>query len=346
MKYLIFLFVPVLIFSQNNHTDKLYLLDGKEYPCTVTSLDDNKISFLYLENRNESIIWDALDKLEIENFGIVYQKGKGFNSDYDLVKNFVKERANKILSKKNKEELLINSEIAKLNSDSPTAKKWSMGVLFVPYYSGEVNQVIVDIYPPYVVVYNSTTNEINMEWFLNFSVTEQFSFIFDFSYNSDYYETKVIQSRFTNYDTTKYGVFDNKGIKKLNIHLGGKFYFFKKIPETVNIFALAGFGRQFAFAERSNIDLIQSPGSPIVESNEADFLENINSLWKLYLGFGAEYYLNNSLSIISQVRFLYSSSSGKLNIRYKDDYTTRTTSSEVKLSNWITRIGLGLNFYF
>lgn len=347
MKYLITLFVPILIFSQNNYKDKLYLIDGKEYSCMLTSMDEHRVSFVYLNNINESIIWDALDKLEIDSYGIVYQKGKGFISDFDLVKDFINQRTNKILSKEHEKKLLIESEITKLKPNLPSHKKWSVGLLFIPFYSGENYRVSYESYPrPNFYIFTNSFNEVNLEWFLNYSLSNKFDLSFDVSYSSDYSERRSVYSETSSLYSANQGSFVKSSMKKFNIHLGVKYYLFQKEQENVNVFFLAGFGRQIAFSEEITSNLFPNPNSPIVEDNMSDFLEDINSPWHFNAGFGTEYFLNNSVSLTSAIRFLYSSSSGTYKIRLIEQSYTSTSELETSISKVITRIGFGLNFYF
>ena len=80
------------------------------------------------------------------------------------------------------------------------------------------------------------------------------------------------------------------------------------------------------------------------EDNIEEFTEELNSPWHFNFGFGAEYFFNESLSLNSNIRVLYSSSSGEYNSRYV--YKTESSSrvEERSFTNFSTKIGLGLNF--
>ncbi|RPI67008.1 MAG: hypothetical protein EHM47_15525, partial [Ignavibacteriales bacterium] len=146
--------------------------------------------------------------------------------------------------------------------------------------------------------------------------------------------------------------YDNGSLSKsdltlLDFTLGIKYYFKNIMPEQVRVYAVAGLGKQFAFAEEKYEQLFQDP-SPIIisEDNGEEFIEDSNSPFYFNLGFGAEYFFNESLSLTSNIRFFYSTFEAKYNSRQITEFETYTTSNELKESDFITRVGLGLNFYF
>lgn len=348
MKKLFFFFVPFCLFAQISHPDKLYLIDSREFPCTVTSVDTYKerVEFLYEDNKQERIGLNAVDKLEIENFGVIYLKSTGFEANIIEVQSF--------LDKRNKKTALVNKNInlseitSEVNSgEFLNDKKWSVGLNLVPYYSGENYRISYNVYPENIIyIITNSFNEINLEWYLNYSVSKKFDLTFDLSYSSDYSEQRRVTSENTDYGNTNSGSFAKSGMRKINIHLGVKYYLFDKEQENVSVYFLAGFGRQFAFSEESVENLFPNPNYPVREDNMEEFLEDINSPWHINAGFGTEYFLNNSISLTSVIRFFYASSSGKFKVREISQYYRRTSELETTISKVMTRIGIGLNFYF
>lgn len=132
MKKLFFFFVPFYLFAQSSHPDKLFLIDSREYPCTVTSIDTYKerVEFLYGDNKQERIGLNAVDKLEIENFGVIYQNSTGFAANINEVQSFLNKRNEKIaFVNKNINLSKITSEIN--SGESLIDKKWSVGLNLV-----------------------------------------------------------------------------------------------------------------------------------------------------------------------------------------------------------------------
>lgn len=354
MKSLLILIAPFFLFAQSSHPDKVYLFNNREFPCTVINIDEDneRIDFIYGENMKESLVLKAIEKLEIENLGVIYQRSTGFSNDFKELQNFINNRNQQRLKIEAVGGKELSNELSKIFSDPMQSdflknKKWSVGLIFIPYYSGENYSISVSSYPEsYLYVLTNTFNEINLEWYLNYTISRKFDLTFDLSYSSDYSEQRTVNSDTNIYGSSNNGFFKKSGMDKINIHLGLKYYLFEKERENVNVYFLAGFGRQFAFAKESLENLFPNPNTPVIEDNMGDFLEDINSPWHLNAGFGTEYFLNNSVSLTSVIRFLYASASGTFKKREISQYYTKTSEFESTFSKVITRIGLGLNFYF
>lgn len=366
MKTVICLLFPVILLAQNPFPDNLLLTDGRTYPCLVTSIDDSEVEFIYLNNKSESIVLKAVDQLAIEELGIVYSVGQGFTKGVDQIEKFVNERMEKLA-----EEQLVQEELAKLTAVSNSEqvgntsntelteyfeykkpfkmKKWSFGVLLIPYYSGRI--YTVNYYygqnPPEVYVNYYSDNEINMQGQLSYSILSNIMVTLDVAYSSSYSELSSENHRRNEYEQYDYGTKRTDGLYLFDFTLGLKYYFLEFFPDNVNVYALLGFGQQFASAEVSEEDLYPDPGpNPVIEDNMAEYLEGMNSPWHLDFGFGVEYLFNESLSLNSNIRFIYASISSELNYRYISEYETNTRTQEYSNSEFVTRIGLGLNFYF
>ena len=126
--------------------------------------------------------------------------------------------------------------------------------------------------------------------------------------------------------------------------LGLKIYFKKFLEEKATAYWLAGIGKQIAFGSVTHENLFSS--TQIVGDNADEYLEELNSPWHSNIGFGAEYFFNQSLSLFSVMRFSYSIVSAEYNSTTLSGVQRITSRSQYKNSEIITGFGIGLNFYF
>ncbi len=366
MKTLLLLLLPVFSFAQNQLPDTLFLVDGRSTTCLITSIDDSKIYFNYSNNAKEFVVMQALERVFLESFGNIYEVGKGFTTKENILNDFIDKRIVKI-----KEQQEVNEELKRL-SLTPVKeveieknikpekfeftplfkikdyKKWSFGILYVPYNSGKVYNVSRNSsYQTDPSVYYSIESELNMEAQLTYGITQDLRIILDAGYksNSNEFRYEYHYSN-PNYESNQ-GSISTVGLKMLDFNLGLKYYFKNILTEKVNIFALLGFGKQIAFAQNKYEQLFLNPQpNTINEDNIEEFTKELNSPWHFNIGFGAEYFFNESLSLTSNIRVLYSSATGKYNARYIAENETTTRMQELTNRDFVTRIGLGLNFYF
>jgi len=359
MKAVICLLFPVLLFAQNpSFPDTLLLTDGRTYSCLITSIDDTKVEFLYLNKKSESLVLKAVDQITIQGHGAVYKSGNGYTTNLQQVEVFIEDR-----NRGREEELIIQEELARLsalenNDQTETTtnvlivkktlenRNWSFGVLYIPYYSG-IKYGIDYNYDPYSrpATYSFTDFETNLEGQLSYGIVSDLRVTLDAAYSSSFAETRYERHVTGNY-VDDYGTLKTLGLKLIDFTMGVKYYFKDAITEMVSIYALAGFGKQFAFAKSNYEELfLQEPGYT-VQDNAEEYLEDLNSPWHFNLGFGAEYFFNESLSLTSNIRILYSAVSGKYDYKFISEFETQTRSEEYSSSDIITRFGLGLNFYF
>jgi hypothetical protein len=358
MKFLVVFFFSVAVLAQNPYPDTLFLTDGRSYPCLITNINDTKARLIYLNKAEESVILQSVKKISLEEHGIIYLSGKGFTFDINQIQNFIENRLKKIeetqISPTNSASLPNNNKIEIKNDVQINGviqiqeyKKWSFGVLYIPYYSGRIYTVIRStspVYPP--DTYGYADNETNMEAQLAYSVDQSARLTLDVGYNSSFTETRNEEHYRDTFNNSDYGTLDRSGLTLLDINLGLKYFFIDFFTESVSVYVLAGVGKQFAFAEKKYENLYPQNSPYITEDNIEEYTEDLNSPWHFNLGFGAEYFFNESLSLTSNIRFLYSKISGEYNYRYILGTETRTRTEEYTNSEFITRIGLGLNFYF
>ncbi len=359
MKTLLILLLPVLSLAQTQFPDTLFLVDGRSYPCLITSISDDWFYFDYPGAKGQSIIKEALQNVSIDKLGKIYNSEKGFVVDEDIVMEFIDNRSEK-MKKDNKIREELNKfgkgsekdDISKIPLVSSSghnlyeSKKWSFGILYVPYYSGTIYEVIRgDIYYPAPQVYAYSNNQINIEAQLAYGINN-LRFTFDAGYTSSFNEERS-EYHYRNDTEINDGYKSTLGLKLFDFNLGIKYYFGDFITEGTGIYAEAGFGKQIAFAQNEYKLLYPIPGQGVIkEDNIEEFTEELNSPWHFNIGFGAEYFFNSSLSLKSNIRLLYTSSTGKYNSRYVTDFENRTYSSENTFRNFSTKIGIGLNYYF
>lgn len=363
MKSLILLLLPIVLFAQIPHPDTLTLSNGKKYSCLITGIGDSKVEMIYLNSKKESVIYNAIDQISIDKLGVIFIAGRGFTQEKEDVKEFIDKRNKemedeKIVQKELERLALVSSGVQNENrndyviihtDNQKSLKQWSFGVLLIPYYSGTRYRVIhyIGQYPPQVTTLSYADNEINMESQLSFGVTSNVRLTFDAAYSSTFSELRSefhSRSEYNNYDS---GYLTTSGLDIVDFSLGVKYYFISFVPNNVSIYALASIGKQFAFAEEDYENLFPGPGpTPIIEDNFEEYIEGLNSPWHFNFGFGAEYLFNESLSLNSNIRFIYASISSEYDYRYISEFETVTQSIDYSNSEFITRIGLGLNFYF
>jgi len=358
MKAVICLLFPILIFAQNPFPDTLLLTDGRTYPCLVTNIDDSKVEFVYANNKSESVILKAVDQVTLAGLGSVYNSSKGYTMEVQQVEDFVEDR-----NRGREEELIVKEELARLSAlenydqtetttNALKTKKtlenrnWSFGILYVPYYSG-IKYGIDYSYDPYSrpTTYSFTDFETNLEGQISYGIVSDLRITLDAAYSSSFSERRYERHVTGNY-VDDYGTLKTLDLKLIDFTMGVKYYFKDVITEMVSIYALAGFGKQFAFAKSNYEELFLPEPGYTVQDNAAEYLEDLNSPFHFNLGFGAEYYFNESLSLISNIRILYSTVSGKYDYKLISEFETQTRSEEYSSSDVITRFGLGLNFYF
>jgi len=362
MKTFFFLLLAVTMYAQNDRPDTLILSGDRTYPCLITGIDDTKIEFIYSTGRQESSILVAIKSISLEKHGVIYTSETGYTVDINYLKKYVHNRNEEIVKVSNVEfadekPVSVTDEDGVLNISSELYckkdfKKWSFGVLYIPYYSGKIYKYEYSYnswqpYPYYPIsIYSFADNQTNMEAQITFAPMKQLRFTFDLGYNSSYRENRHESQYRDQFQNSDYGSLNIEGLKLLDFTIGIKYYFIEYFNEQVSVYAIAGLGKQFAFAEKENKDLYPPTPQTIIEDNGAEFLEELNSPWHFNIGFGAEYFFNQSLSLTSNIRFLYSKVSGEYNYRSIRETQTNTSNRKHTSSDFFTRVGLGVNFYF
>lgn len=372
MKTLLFLLLSFIGFAQTQLPDSIFLVDGRSAACLITEVENDKIHFIYNNGIEEFIILKALNRIYMQDYGNVFSQNTGFTKDINELSLFSENRLEKFNAEKQTRADLnridLEKNILQSKMDDPESNltgstnlqvikpgtninKWSFGVLYIPYFSGNIYKMYYTGASQYPYdLYSNSINQINLEAQLAYAVLPQLRITFDAGYSALIREEnsaahyRSINDPYYNYDRGNENI---NGLKLLDFNIGAKYYFQNFISNKVSVYAIFGFGKQFAFSEIKDKDLYITPNpDDISEDNSEEFNEEINSPWHFNFGFGAEYFFNESLSLTSNIKLLYSTHTGTFESRTVNLSYSQTYKQEYSLKEFVTRIGLGFNFYF
>ncbi|HVO72655.1 MAG TPA: hypothetical protein VMT35_01415 [Ignavibacteriaceae bacterium] len=349
MKYLSFLLISFTLYAQYPYPDTVFMYNDKVYPCLMTDFSDTHIEFLYSNSIYESVILESILKIKLDGFGEIYNKEAGYIASIDSLKSFVQNRWEKFAQKeKASKDTAVKEEIT--SEKDSLGNRWSFGVFYIPYYSAKIYDFVYEpSYPDLRYITSTIYNETNMEGQFSYLIAHRFRATLDISYTLNFTEERDethqrIQEQGYNYDS---GILNSEDLKLFDFTIGFKYYFKDFLNEKVNAYMLGGIGKQIAFATVKEESLFTSPQpGTFSENNREDYLEDLNSPWHFNIGFGAEYFFNESLSLFSSIRMQYSTINAKYDSRSGSSYQVETSTNEYSNSDITTRVGLGLNFYF
>ncbi|MEJ2615336.1 MAG: outer membrane beta-barrel protein [Ignavibacteriaceae bacterium] len=341
MKLLLSFLLSAAALAQNFSPDTIVYKDNT-YAGKILEISDSRVRFDYPPDKIIVASIPQLTKIVAGKLGLVYYSG--FLVDVDAINNYLANRTEVVNVQKPEDENnfypaqmnenlsdTVYSESGIRNHKLNRKHRWSFGILLIPYYSGKIYS-IEKIYtnpPPY---YSSVAEPT-----VQYAVT----------YTAAYYENRSENHQRSGSYSYNSGNLNKEDLTLLDLNLGIKYYLNNIITEKVTVYLIAGFGKQFAFGEEKNETLFQQPPTGITYRDNSDkFLEDSNSPFHFNLGFGAEYFFNESLSLTSNIRFMYSKISAKYEESQIASYQTITNTIDYKKSDFLTRIGLGLNFYF
>ncbi len=344
MKKLLFLLLSLLTYAQSPYPDTLFLKDGRTFPCQVTQINESRATVTYSKDIIRVVFIPAVQRISLEECGTIYSSTSGFVEDLDSINAYIDKRLIKI-----KEEEAKNDSSMKDNSKQILAltKKWSFGILLIPNYSGMIYDIYYNPYSTYesstfeVSTYGHNTNQINMEGQFSYSVSENTRLTFNITYTST---SNEIKDEYHNTSTDliyNSGDLTTRGLDLIDLSLGLKYYFTDLSLEKVTAYTFGGIGKQFASVKYEYKNLYTNTQSSSTNEEE-EYLSDLNSPWHLNLGFGVEYFFNESLSLTSVFYFQYSN----ISTTYKYSGQNSNSSKEYSYSDIITSIGVGANFYF
>ncbi len=381
MKALLCILIPLTCFAQNpSYSDTLILKGDKVFFCNVIELNEEIVKIEYGDTgygSSSGIV--NVKKIILGNKGRVFEEGSGFLMDIDQLRQFIKTRNQKrkeALEKQRKEEEARKEKERKVREKREKARdeakknvqrqknnitdrpaedteyfRWSFGAYYTPYYSGKIYYYYENSgYHSNVYIKSYADIESFFEGQFSYALLSQLRITLDIGYTA-YYKKERFEwhSRYTdNEDNNDGGNVETSGLDLFIINLGLKYYLSNLCAQKVSAFILAGAGKQFAFATDKTKSLYpeENPSPTQYDNNKSEFTEGMNSPLNLSLGFGVEYLFNESLSLYSSIRFHYSRFNATYKYREVSDNRTYTYQKEYTKSDIVTRVGLGLNFYF
>jgi hypothetical protein len=342
MKVILFLLIPVIIFSQTpDYPDTLYLKTGQVYSCLITKIDENMVKLIYMNNMPTSAGLTLVDKIYLEQFNIIYENDS-FTSDINKLNEFVVQRKINLQSR--------NDQLIPTAIEYSSENKFSFGVFLVPNVNPDIHIYFVD--PYYGIIKSYTIDKIESSFESQFSIeiSPTLWVTLNVGYGSSYIKERNEYFRTSPYDTTREGSEFKYDMDFFNFNIGLKYYFTKLVKNRVSPYFQVGIGKKIAFVDTYEKNLYPDPFYQIyINDNESEYLEDINSPFYAYIGFGVEYFFNNSLSLNANMQLNYLTFSGEYKYNYSDTYNynyKRTTTQKMEYSEITKRVGLGLNFYF
>jgi len=199
------------------------------------------------------------------------------------------------------------------------------------------------------IFYTATKSSLNLE--LSYRFLPKLSAYIQSGWTRNYnrYRKKnyfIYDDDYNDNDSSGYDM--TSSISTFKLIVGTRLYFSKYDIKIVQPFLIAEIGKQFAWAIDKYEDLYP-PEEPTSSSddNYEEYLEGKYSPIFGVFGLGAEYYFNESLSIFTNVRFIYRETYAAYweNTQYNSYYDEREETREYWDIEVNTRVGFGLRFY-
>ncbi|GEM_PF-2734192 len=351
MRTLLFLLIPLILFAQNiEYPDTVITVKGKAYPCLITALNQSTVKLKYGKTFTSSLGLNGIDKIHFAALGIIYELKSGFKVDIEKVQKIINKRNKAIAA--NKRKILKKTSHPKKTLKLPVSDEkflhFSFGAYYVPY-SGSYIARSYDS-NDWDRIYQIEYNLSKMEAQFTYLFTKQFGLCLNLGFNSTYSKRHYEDHSVSNYDSSDSGEIITNGLKTFGIHISFKYYLFPSLTHKVSPFISLGFGKQFSwFVDKEKNLFVKNPSQAVITENYVAFFSKINSPYKLSTAFGVEYFFNTSLSVYSMIRlsYMYASADYKYKKIYNDTSNRiRRKTEKTEISNTITNIGLGLNFYF
>ena len=337
MKILFLLLIPVLVFGQSiNYPDTLTLLNGEKNPCLITEIRKSNIRFIYGESKRVTMGFPGLEKVYVKGLGLIFDKELGLKGEASEL--------NKIITDRNADEdFELNSKFPELKFHTNKNADFNgiaFGAYYLPYASQINSLVQIGNNYYYQAGYQNVTK---MEAHLAVLFSKRMGLDFEVGFNSTY--RKEVDKTLINY-VDIYGEENIDGMKTLSLSINFKTYFNLLMKKKVTPFGLVGFGKHFTFIKDRFKDL-SSNSNNLNEKKKEDFQEDLNSPYLINIGFGTEYKLDPSLTLVSFIRWTYMFASAKLD-REIDSGISGINSSYLKynISESVTIVGIGFNYYF
>ncbi len=349
MKTLLLLLFPVLILAQTpNYPDTLFSKSAPPIPCFVTGLDESRLAFIYNDGRTNSALWEKLNRVHIGGLGLVYTTGDGFLFELAEIKSALHTPPAQLTEAP--AEIQFSESQAAPTKPAETENRWSLGILMLPS-DMEATYTEYEFYDyDSFYLYTRTSRYLpKYEAQLTYRITDQFALTLNSGYSSQY-----VKSRYEHFSDDKDGDYDSdsgqettNSLSLFKFDIGIKYYLKPVISKKVSPFVTLSLGKQIASAIDEEKELYDEtpPEYPVISDYEK-FLEQINSPLLLSAGFGAEYFVNESLSFTTNFKVTYDIIKAKFTtVQENDDYKT-TNKYTKKSSEFITLVGVGLHLHF
>ena len=344
------LLIVTLIFSYSNILAQLDTIITKRnvvYPCRIIKIDNANINTISPHGSKLKVYLPLIKSAFLNGFGQIYSDATGYSASIDSLEQVIKNRleeinkANKLDSKIMEAKEEVKEKIVK-NEKRP---KFSFGIFYVP---NSLDKKVIyfdynnDRYYSTVEDYSS-----QIESQFSFNLHQRLYLTFNLAYNSAFIKNKkVIQQIYENpINTYNNGTESEQTLKQFTIEFGIKYYFMDLFSNKVSAFILTGIGKTFAWAKDEEKDLFPDQNT-IITNNRGEYIEELNSPFLLQLGFGTEYFFNKQLSVHSDIKLYYNTVSGKYKETVKRKNYQSTEKRDVEESDIVTKVGIGLNFYF
>ncbi|MEA1986011.1 MAG: hypothetical protein U9N76_00805, partial [Candidatus Marinimicrobia bacterium] len=346
---------------------------GKKISCFVTEMNSTAIQLKYNNNKHASGTGlNNVEKVVLGKNKIVYQSDKGYLVNLQTLEQYLSKRKD-IREKKlitmqkqiqKKKEMKIaqttKNPLTKMRFNMKYHKKgnWSFGANYIPQFN--LNVYMLDYYNPfpyaeyYYSIVKHSFSTPNIDGQFTWKISQKLGLTFSVSYLSDFDKERYEDQRnYDDGDSYEYGHVNTNDLQIFSFNLGFKYYLSEMAKRKVSPYIIIGAGKQIASVTEKSIGLFDGgSSSDIIEDNEEEFLEKINSPFNINGGFGVEYAFNKSLSLFSNIQIFYSTVEATYTYRkiHNSDYPYYAYSQKIdrviNTSNTYTRIGLGLNFYF
>ncbi len=360
MKKVLFLLFPLFLMGQNlSYPDTMYYKSGKIIPCFVVELNKDLLKAVYGNEIIGSAGFPLIDKVVIDGMGFVYRSKTGFTTKIDSIANYLKKR-NKIRRKKLKERaerLKVRKKIkeekqliSQKSKNIQKRNKWSFGLLYIPNYSEKIYRISsYDYYGYKFTVLADPVKKSLIKSQFTYRIFPRLRIVFNVAYTKLFSKNRWEKhvENLTGGSDYDYGHIQTNDLKIIIGNLGIKYFLSPIRIKKVSLYVLASVGKQWAFSNfKYKILFVDQNDQPEIESNINTYLEDLNSPLIFNLGFGAEYFVNESFSLNSRLFFSYSTKHSTFDYRSNNTYDITSIINETKNSEVLTEVGFGLNFYF
>ena len=363
MRCIIFILLPLVLFSQNKiYPDTVVTIKGKTFSGLITAVNESVIELDYGWKSHSSMGLNGINKIIMETLGTIYDSEKGFTADMEKIQAMIQKRKSektikhtlKAVSEIEKEmhEKVMHTVRQQNIAEAPVVDekffRFSFGAFWAPY-----SRTFVTTYyheNGYIRLYETSEYMSHMTGRFAYLFTKQWGLALDLGYDSRSSKNHIEEHYISDNDSTNSGDIATNGLKTFSVLLNIKYYFSSPERHKVSPYLLVGFGKQFSsYISNDEVLFEENPSDEVITENYEEYITKLNSPYIISAGFGAEYYFSESLSVFSIIRFSYRYARAEYQFKkvYNDPNNTyKTYYRKTELSKGVTKVGLGLNFYF